>query len=242
MADVPQEPTRAFNVFCDESCHLEHDGHGVMVIGAVWCSDLHTAGHARAMRALKTKHNLPAKFEIKWTKVSESKIDFYLELLEHFFSEPDLHFRGVLIPDKSRLDHENFHQTHDEWYYKMYFEMLKLIISPKAKYRVYVDIKDTWGAHRVAHLHNVICNSMYDFSREILERVQIMRSDESELLQLTDILIGAVGYAARDLKGNRGKARLVEFIRKQTGYSLGRSTLYREEKFNLLRWAPWEMR
>jgi hypothetical protein len=83
---------------------------------------------------------------------------------------------------------------------------------------------------------------MYDFSREIVERVQIVRSDELELMQLADLLIGAVGYAARALEGNRGKLRVVDFIRKQTGYSLTKSTLYREDKFNLFRWAPWEMR
>jgi Protein of unknown function (DUF3800) len=231
-----------YNVYCDESCHLERDGIGAMVVGSIWCTTLRAAGHARDIRALKLKHRLSPKFEIKWTKVSESKIDFYLDLLELFFSEPDLHFRGLLIPDKTKLDHKTFGQSHDEWYYKMYFDMLKTIISPTARYRIYIDIKDTWGGQRVEHLHKVISHSMYDFSREIVERVQIVRSDEFELMQIADLLIGAVGYSARGLHGNRGKFRIVEFIRKQTGYSLTRSTLMREEKFNLLRWAPWEMR
>ena len=26
-----------YNVYCDETCHLEHDGINDMVIGAVWC-------------------------------------------------------------------------------------------------------------------------------------------------------------------------------------------------------------
>ena len=26
-----------FNVYCDESCHLEHDKQPVMVIGGIWC-------------------------------------------------------------------------------------------------------------------------------------------------------------------------------------------------------------
>src|ERR1019366_7180737 len=71
-----------FDVYCDESCHLENDGQRAMVLGAVWCSSLGAAGHAREFRALKIKHGLDPKFEIKWTKVSESKIDFYLALLE----------------------------------------------------------------------------------------------------------------------------------------------------------------
>lgn len=26
-----------YNVYCDESCHLEHDGVNVMALGALWC-------------------------------------------------------------------------------------------------------------------------------------------------------------------------------------------------------------
>jgi hypothetical protein len=80
------QPPKMFNVYCDESCHLENDGHGIMVVGALWCSSLRASGHARALRALKSKHNLSPSFEIKWTKVSESKVDFYLEVLETFFA------------------------------------------------------------------------------------------------------------------------------------------------------------
>lgn len=212
-----------------------------MVLGSVWCSAVKATGHARNIRALKVKHNLSPGFEIKWTKVSESKIDFYLDLLQLFFSEPDLHFRALVVADKSKLNHIAHNQSHDDWYYKMYFDMLKVIISPTARYRIYIDIKDTWGGRRVKHLHNVLCNNMYDFSKEVVERVQVMRSDEIETMQLTDLLVGTISYAVRGLNQNRGKARLVEYVRKQTGYSLVRSTLYREEKMNLFRWAPWEM-
>jgi hypothetical protein len=241
MTEVSDTSQHVYNVYCDESCHLEHDGHGSMVIGSVWCSAFRAAGHARGIRALKVKHSLSPKFEIKWTKVSESKLEFYLDVLQMFFADPDLHFRGLLIPDKTKLTHDAFSQSHDQWYYKMYFDMLKVVISPNAKYRVYIDIKDTWGGNRVKHLHNVICNNMYDFSKEVVERVQIMRSDETEMMQLADLLIGAISYTARGLHGNRGKTRLIDYIKKQTGYSLVRSTLYREDKLNLLRWAPWEM-
>ena len=29
---------QVFNVYCDESCHLDHDHKGVMVLGAIWWS------------------------------------------------------------------------------------------------------------------------------------------------------------------------------------------------------------
>lgn len=27
-----------YNVYCDESCHLEHDDSNAMTIGSIWCS------------------------------------------------------------------------------------------------------------------------------------------------------------------------------------------------------------
>ena len=150
MASISNDSKTIYNVYCDESCHLENDGQSAMVLGAIWCSSLHAAGHARAFREIKIKHGLSPHFEIKWTKVSESKVDFYLELLEKFFDEKDLHFRALLVPDKSKLDHEAHDQNHDQWYYKMYFDMLKFLISPSAKYRIYIDIKDDWGGKKLA--------------------------------------------------------------------------------------------
>jgi len=29
--------SQVFNVYCDESCHLENDHQTAMVLGAVWC-------------------------------------------------------------------------------------------------------------------------------------------------------------------------------------------------------------
>jgi hypothetical protein len=123
----------------------------------------------------------------------------------------------------------------------MYFDMLKVIFSPDARYRVYLDIKDTRGAQKAAKLHEVLCNNLYDFSREVIERLQLVHSHEIEQLQLADLLIGAVSYVNRDLQGNAGKLALVERIRERSRYSLTRTTLLREEKFNLFRWHAAEV-
>ena len=229
--------TDTYNVYCDESCHLENDGQKAMVLGAVWCPLDKTREIAIRLREIKQKHGVSPQFEVKWTKVSPGKVDLYLDLVDYFFDDDDLHFRALIVPDKSLLRHDAFlGQDHDTWYYKMYFDMLKVILSPNARYRVYLDIKDTRGAQKAAKLHEVLCNNLYDFSREIVERLQLVHSHEIEQLQLADLLIGAVSYVNRELKGNSGKLALVERIRERSHYGLTRSTLLREEKINLFRW------
>ncbi len=231
-----------FNVYCDESCHLEHDHQKAMVLGALWCPLDKSREIAVRLREIKQKHGLPPGFEVKWTKVSPAKAGLYLDLVDYFFDDDDLHFRALIVPDKSKLRHDAIPgQDHDTWYYKMYFDMLKVIFRPDARYRVYLDIKDTRGAEKTAKLHEVLCNNMYDFSRNVIERLQLVHSHEIEQLQLADLLIGAVSYLNRGLHGNQAKEALVARVQERSGYSLLKTTLYREEKVNLFRWQANEV-
>lgn len=224
-----------YNIYCDESCHLENDGQPLMVLGAVWCALDKVREVAGRLKEIKRNNGLDPRFEVKWTKVSPGKRDAYLDLIDYFFDDDDLHFRGLIAP-KKKLDHGAFQQTHDDWYYKMYFDMLKILFEPHSRYRVYVDIKDTRGGEKIAKLHDVLCNNMYDFSRSIIERIQLMHSHEFEILQLTDLLVGAVSYANRNEPKNQGKVAIVERIRERSGYSLTKTTLIRENKVNLFHW------
>jgi hypothetical protein len=209
-----------------------------MVLGAVWCPLEKTREIAIRLREIKLSHGLPPNFEIKWTKVSPSKEEFYLDVMNYFFDDDDLHFRSLIIPDKSILRHEEHGQTHDDWYYKMFFDMLKIILTPKDRYRIYIDIKDTRSAGKIDKLHGVLSNNMYDFSREIIERIQSVKSEEVEQQQLADLLIGTISYANRGLMTNQAKLSLVERMRQKSGYQLVRTTLLRENKVNLFRWHP----
>ena len=230
--------SETFNIYCDESCHLEHDRQSAMVLGAVWCPESQRASVARAIRELKTTHRLASSFEVKWTKVSPAKLDFYLALIDLFFSDPRLHFRGIVIPDKSKLDHSAFDQSHDDFYYKMYFQLLKVIFESGNRYRIYLDIKDTRSQQKVTKLHDYLANAQYDFNKEMVEWIQQVHSHEIEQLQLADVLIGALGYLHRGLQTSPAKQALIERIKAKSGFSLCRSTLPSEKKFNVFVWTP----
>lgn len=227
-----------FNVYCDESCHLEHDQHKVMALGAVWCPAAKTREIAGRFREVKDRHSVSRHFEVKANKVSPGRLEFYRDLIDYFLDDDDLHFRGVVIPDKSMLRHEAFDQDHDTWYYKMMFVLLGPILHPELRYRIYLDRKDTRGAEKVGRLHEVLANSKFDFDRRIVERVQVVESHHVEQLQLADLLTGLIGYANRGLTGNRAKLALLDRLRERTRYTLRDTTLLREEKVNLLVWRP----
>lgn len=228
---------QTYNIYCDESCHLENDDIPVMVLGGTYCRAEKVRRISQSVRDLRAEYGLAPDFEIKWTKVSNGKLEFYRALIALFLNEDALRFRGVLIPDKGVLVHDQFDQDHNDWYYKMYYLMLRYVFTAPHRYQVYLDIKDTRGGHKTRHLHEVLCNSIHDFDQEAVVKVQQVRSHESAILQLTDLLIGAISYENRGLDASAAKLALIADLKAGLGQAaLSRTTAFSHRKFNILRW------
>ena len=229
--------SKEFNIYCDESCHLENDNIPVMALGAVSCERRYVRELSNSVRRIKAKFGLSSDFEIKWTKVSPAKERFYLEVIELFLTDNRLRFRGLVVPDKEKIDYSQFNQSHDDWYYEMYFRMLRYIFNPSDRYCVYLDVKDTMGGSKTRNLHGVLSNSLFDYNQQCIERVQQIRSHESELLQITDLLIGTLTYANRMQTCNSAKLAIVKKISEEFGNNvLTSTTMFSYIKFNLLVW------
>ena len=226
------------NIYCDESCHLENDHQKSMALGAMWCPKNKSEIYNKEIAEIKQNHHLSHFFEIKWSKVSNGKLYFYRDLVDFFFSKADLYFRTLIIPDKSILDHNSHFQTHDDWYYKMYFYLLKNIINSEQIYHIYLDIKNTRSSEKLKKLHQVLSNVNYDFNRNIIQKMQHVHSHDICLMQIADLLIGAISYHFRNLCTNSAKLDLIKRIANKSGFSLNRSTLPTEKKLNLFIWNP----
>jgi hypothetical protein len=229
--------SKIFNIYCDESCHLENDHQQVMLSGALWCLQERVAHLSKQIQSMKTKYH--ANGELKWTKVSMARLDFYINIIEWFIAEEGLNFRGLVVMHKERLDHEQFNRgSHDDFYYKMYFSLLSKILSPDQQYNIYLDIKDTRSKFKLRKLGEVLCNDKYDFTSQMIGHLQNIRSHESHLLQVCDFLLGAVSYSQRGLTGNPAKVEIIKRLEKLLGRDLLHSTSLREEKFNLFLFSP----
>jgi hypothetical protein len=227
-----------YNVYCDESCHLEAtEPHG-MVIGAVWCPQDTSRAIADEMRELKIKHGFDPRREIKWTGVSPAKLPFYLDALDWFFARPDLNFRAIIIPDKRILDHQSFRQEHGIWYYKMFHDLLKILFHANSSYRIFIDIKDTHSGHRAEDLRRILEHYTNKLEYSSIEIVQNVRSHEVQQIQLTDLLIGAISYENRGLRTSQAKLDFIARFTELAGGPITESTPASKMKVNRLRWNP----
>lgn len=220
-----------FNFYCDESLHLPNDGSEIMALGGVWCPQNKVKEINKDIRGIKERYCI--NHEMKWVKISHSKESAYVDLVNYFFDCDYLHFRILIVDNKDELDHNAYNQTHDEWYYKMYFRMLKTILDPLDRYNIYIDVKDTKSKTKIKKLREVLANSRYDFSNKMINNMQVIRSEEVEIMQIVDILIGAMTYYTRGMSKVKAKTEIIEIIKQRSGYNLSKNTLYRESKFNI---------
>lgn len=215
---------KTFNYYCDESCHLENDSMPYMLLAYTSVAYNQLRNHSERIKQIREKHHFYS--EIKWSKVSHAKYGFYHDLVEYFF-ETDLKFRALII-DKEKINNDTYEQSFDDFYYKMYYQLINHKLDLEHNYNIYLDIKDTLSAKKVNNLKNIL-NIRYSSIRNL----QNIRSHESVFMQITDLLMGALSYHLRGHNKVIAKNRLIEKIKKSANHNLERSTPKDSEKFNL---------
>lgn len=224
-----------YNVYCDESCHLISNDCKYMLIGAVYCPKNKVKKVNEYIEHLKENYNISNKIELKWNKVDKKTEKLYLDIINYFFNNDDLKFRVIVI-DKTKLDHEKYNQTENEFYHKTYYEMLKYIIIPGNSYNIYPDIKDTNSYYYHQVMLDYLRIKMSDKNKKTIKKVQPIRSYEASILQINDILIGALSYYYRNLSGNSVKLNIINEIKKLYQNDFDTSSYYSNTKFNIFIW------
>ena len=64
--------TMTYNVYCDESCHLEHDCQPVMALGVIWCPLEKVREISVRLREIKVRCGLCPKFELNLNPNAEN--------------------------------------------------------------------------------------------------------------------------------------------------------------------------
>lgn len=219
---------KTYNIYCDESTHLVHDGHPFMLLGYTSVAYPQIRIAKNEIKAIKAKYNYTE--ELKWTNVHDATYKVYAELIDWFFMN-DLEFRAVVV-DKSQIDESRAEYTFNDFYFRMYFQLLHTKVDFQNAYNIYMDIKDTCSSEKLEVLKRIMS---YNSS---INNLQFIRSHESVFIQLADVIIGAINYNLRiernDVMGRViAKRRLIDKIKKHSNISLNSTTPLSRKKFNL---------
>ena len=220
-----------FEVYCDESRQELFTGKrrgGFVVIGGVWLESAHREHLKARIGELRARHRVGGEF--KWQKVSRSREAFYCDLVELFFGEP-IRFRAIVLA-ADEMDAARFHDADNElMFYKFYYQLLHHWILDQNTYRIFVDMKTNRVRGRVKTLERVLRNA--NLTAEIAG-VQALPSRELDILQLADVLVGAVGSVFNGGGTSAAKQALVARIEQHLEHPI-QPTSRAEQKFNIFR-------
>lgn len=219
----------AYNIYCDESRHTSDPSDRYFVIGAISCPREKKRDIVHQIHQLKAKHN--AQGEFGWKRLSPNKKAFYFELAELFASTPELSFR-CLVADRAVLTHEINEGDGELGFYKMYFQMLIHWLNPEKAYHIYLDWQQNRSQHRFAELHFYLERKLSGRAR--IECLEPITSHNQPLIELTDLLIGAVGYAWNGRSQSDVKVEFCDMLAKKASMTtLRASTGPTRSKFNI---------
>ena len=208
-----------------------------MVLGCCWAPKDMIPVINSNIKNIKLRNRINPEGEVKWTKISKGNSKVYKEIIKYFFDNDFIHFRSIIIPDKSILHHQEFNQSHDEWYYKMMYRLVEPLISYGNQYSIFLDYKDIYGGQRTKKLKEVLERTGFEWGHPEINKIQCLPSDENQMIQIADILAGALSYHCRGLSDNEGKLDIISMIKRRSYSSLKYSTPRSESKFNIFYWT-----
>jgi len=224
------------HVYTDES---RIKGERFMLIGGLW---IPTTSEQRLRDGIAVvRHTFGMRAEFKWTKVSDSKLDAYKRFMDTFFDCAAAAFHCIVI-DVTILDYAMFHRGDEELgFYKFYYQLLSRKLDFGNTYFVYTDYRHNRKANRLAALKITTNRYWGKTKQQGIEPVRTIEPRDSkceDLLQLTDVLLGATGYAWNGLTGRAAKLALIQHIEQRLGRPLTIPSSPRTPKCNVWQWQP----
>lgn len=225
-----------FEIYCDESnpdlfTSNKKERAKYLLIGSLWLPAKIRQQIKDDIKEIRKINNTWG--EIKWKKVSESRIAFYTDLIDLFIKyNDDLRFRCIAVEaDKIKL---RFHQNDAELgFYKYYYQVIHHWILDFNKYSIFCDIKTNRELNRLSVLKRCLnCSNLT--SR--IDNIQALPSKEVVLLQLCDFLLGiASSRLNNSINQNTPKEIIIKYLEEKLKVSKLKPTLKSEQKFNIFK-------
>jgi len=191
MQSITSDRRSIREVYVDESSQTKHR---YLILGAVALPLSESPGFVEQIAQCRLPE-LPAG-EMAWVKVSRTKLDAYIRVVDLFFASSYAHFHAAVI-DTSKLDHHFFNAGDREVGFNK--EIYQLVQKCGRLYRndvfhVYLDKRESpQPAEKLRTILNFGARAR-DLRPWPYRRVQFRDSVTSPVIQLTDILTGAIAF------------------------------------------------
>ncbi|NLF74015.1 MAG: DUF3800 domain-containing protein [Candidatus Anammoximicrobium sp.] len=224
-----------FEAYCDESnpevLGSTSSDKKYLLIGGVWLQSEDRTRFKDGIHHLRRTHRIGGEF--KWNRISRSRQQFYVDLVNYFFDQGDrLRFRCIVV-DREKVDLTRFHESDQELgFYKFYYQLLHHWILDFNEYAFFLDTKKNHRPDRLKVLRRCLDSSNLS---SLVTNVQGIDSRQSVLIQLADVLTGCASRKLNESsRGSQPKDAVVKAVEQRLGHQIG-PTSRAEAKFNVFR-------
>jgi hypothetical protein len=181
-------------IYIDESSQT---AHRYLVLGGIICG-VNTAGVVEHLFAKLRLPELPAG-ELKWTKVSPSKLKAYMRVVDLFWSDllSMIEFHSIVIDTSLRNDKAFNRGSREIGFNKEIYQLLMKFgrLHRDCVFHVFPDERATSSSTEELRLIlNQGIRKNLGRADWPFRRVHFRSSHDEALLQLTDLLIGAIAF------------------------------------------------
>lgn len=231
-------------MYMDESCHTKNSNIDAMSLVTIYTINDNSLAMQQRINFILEKYKMNG--ELKWNKVSNSNLSMYKEvisILAKNVKKKKYRVRALLI----NIDKSKIRSNYEDWYYKMAYylfvhpiENIDFTSSKNiTKIELIIDEKDNKSKKQAKKLSEFLTNKIYG---QKLITSNVVDSKDEILIQLSDIIAGAITYKSRSLKTSNAKLALIAHIEKAFSKNLSTSSPLKDTEFNLLVWRPKQWR
>lgn len=229
-----------YHIFCDES---RQSAERFMVLGGIVIPDINVFTVNETMKQFRVQTKMHA--ELKWAKVSNQKLEEYKTFVDYFFALNNAnraHFHCIVF-DNHQINHAKYSGGDKEkGFYKFYYQLLLNCFAKHYKgQRFIVHLDERTSSYPLGDLKRILNNGVgkkfQDYTSPFVS-IEPQNSKLSEVMQLNDLILGAVGYHKNALHlipgGKKCKKDLSAYIAKKSGVEiLGENTRYGQVRFKV---------
>lgn len=207
-------------LYCDESNQQSISStkptNRFFLIGGLWLPAEKRSPFKNELTKIKRTENCSG--EAKWNAVCPSRLSFYLKVVDFFFEQGlDLRFRCIVI-DSQKVNLEKYHQADQELgYYKFCYQLIKNWIEDFNTYTIFLDYKTNRRPDRLQTLRSFLGSS--NLLAEV-RNVQALPSSELALMQLADLLLGAVASKFNQSVRSEAKLAVIERVEEHLRHTI----------------------
>ena len=202
-----------YHIYCDESRQTKDR---YMVIGGIIIPEDNVAVFNQTMEKVRQEENMRA--ELKWSKVTNQKLSKYLCFVDYFLEQnktDKLNFHAVIV-DNHHMDYKKLGKGDREaGFYKFYYELLLQSFGrhadQDAKFFVYLDYRITnYSLKTLKESLNRGMRRRWGLYTDIIKVIEPRRAKSTNLIQMTDIVLGAIGFQKNgiDLRAGSRQAKI----------------------------------